>query len=112
MPHFVVNVRCDSKNIYMEAIGQNHNGVMQLLKGWLVKNGCEEMTTEKDTLIRGVVMKYKAGVAKSVKTKGVFPIIGSHMGSGPTSGFESNGIRALPALGLLLRRTWVGNEEQ
>merc|ERR1719272_1795259 len=46
---------------------------MQLLKGWFDENGCEEMTTEKDTMM-GKVMKYKAGVLKAVKTKGAFPI--------------------------------------
>merc|ERR1719272_2437079 len=47
---------------------------MQLLKGWLDKNGCEEMTTETDTLL-DVVMKYKVGVNRIAKTKGAFPVI-------------------------------------
>merc|ERR1719162_1691368 len=46
---------------------------MQLLKGWLDKNGCEEMTTETEIML-GIVMKYRVGVCKSVKTKGAFPI--------------------------------------
>ena len=57
-----MNVRTDSKNIYMEAIGQNHNGVMQLLKesGWFDN-----------------------------KTKGAFPIIVSHTGFAYESNLQS-----------------------
>ena len=69
----------------MEATGQNHNGVMQLLKGWLDKNGCEEMTTEND-IMSGIVMTYKVGNSgfgnsgmllpgQKLRNQGAFPII-------------------------------------
>merc|ERR1719272_1209505 len=61
---------------------------MQLLKGWLVKNGCEEMTTETEIML-GIVMKYKVGVTKCVKTKGAFPIIMTNSNYRITSNLES-----------------------